>query len=165
MTGRALTVEAAESARARFEAKVDRSGPGECWTWTGARLRKGYGRIRVGGRVESAHRIAWVLANGALIPEGMVIRHTCDVPPCCRPSHLALGTDVDNTRDMIERGRARTFTRRSVCKYGHSLDAPGARKKPCGRHSVGECRSCAYARARASMRAYRARKRARERAA
>jgi hypothetical protein len=40
------------------------------------------------------------------IPEGMVIRHTCDNPGCINIDHLRIGTQADNVRDMYDRGRA-----------------------------------------------------------
>lgn len=50
------------------------------------------------------HRLAYREFVGP-IPEGMKVCHTCDNPPCCRPSHLFLGTDEDNTQDAISKGR------------------------------------------------------------
>lgn len=50
--------------------------------------------------------MAWILANGQ-IPNGAVVRHGCDNPPCCNPAHLEIGTAADNVRDSIVRGRAR----------------------------------------------------------
>lgn len=35
----------------------------------------------------------------------MVIRHTCDNPRCINPQHLIAGTQADNIRDKVERGR------------------------------------------------------------
>lgn len=35
----------------------------------------------------------------------MVIRHKCDHPYCCNIEHLEIGTQLDNVRDMIKRGR------------------------------------------------------------
>lgn len=74
-----------------------------CTEWEGTRDSAGYGITRTGGR---AHRLAWITANESEIPIGMVVRHTCDNPPCVNPEHLILGTEADNVRDMIDRGRA-----------------------------------------------------------
>lgn len=73
-----------------------------CWLFE---TESRYGKVSVGeGRTESAHRLAWELANGP-IPEGLVVRHKCDVPRCVRPDHLELGTYAENSRDMTDRVR------------------------------------------------------------
>lgn len=78
-------------------------GIGPCLEWQGARLR-GYGRVRRAGRMQYAHRVAWEEVNGP-IPDGLLVLHRCDNPPCVRPEHLFLGTDADNARDKAEKGR------------------------------------------------------------
>lgn len=74
-----------------------------CQLWLGD-ARSGYGRLKVGGRMRSAHRLAWQLSNGD-IPAGMNVLHKCDVPACINPDHLFLGTQIDNIVDMVAKGR------------------------------------------------------------
>lgn len=81
--------------------------PNGCWEWQGYRGPVGYGQIGLGSRDEgitSTHRAAWIVTNGE-IPDGSVVRHKCDNPPCCNPEHLELGTHRDNTEDKVSRGR------------------------------------------------------------
>ena len=80
-----------------------------CWEWTAYRAAKGYGRFKLDGRMQGAHRVAWRLVNGD-IPEGegahgTCVLHRCDNPSCVRPDHLFLGTNADNVRDRNEKGR------------------------------------------------------------
>lgn len=96
----------------RFWPKVDQSGGEDaCHPWTAAHYISGYGRFSMPGRPRSnehvrAHRIAYELAYGPFDPS-LIVRHTCDNPPCCNPRHLVLGTRGDNNRDRANRGRGR----------------------------------------------------------
>lgn len=79
---------------------------GECHEWQGERTRDGYGRICLDGRKQLVHRVVWALEHGP-IPEGMVVCHHCDNPPCSRIDHLFLGTKRDNSLDCKAKGRHR----------------------------------------------------------
>lgn len=87
----------------RFWAKVDKSD--ECWVWTAAESgHDGYGGFDVNGRWVRASRVSWELAHGP-IQTGLHVLHKCDNPPCVRPDHLFLGTQLDNIRDRDQKGR------------------------------------------------------------
>lgn len=75
-----------------------------CMEWTGTRTVSGYGTFSLRDETLYAHRAAYECANGP-IPEGVLIRHRCDNPPCVNPAHLLPGSDADNTRDKVTRGR------------------------------------------------------------
>jgi hypothetical protein len=73
--------------------------PDDCWEWQGYRTANGYGRsVHI-----FVHRAVYALVHGEA-PAGMVVRHSCDNPPCFNPRHLLCGTARDNSGDWIERG-------------------------------------------------------------
>ncbi len=66
----------------------------------------GYGRVSIGGVFVMTHRAAWIEANGE-VPDGLLVCHKCDNPPCCDPNHLFVGTHQDNNDDCVAKGRAK----------------------------------------------------------
>lgn len=70
-----------------------------------------YYLITIGSRTDGSrkpvglHRFMYEYFVGN-IPEGMVVRHTCDNVLCVNPEHLLLGTQKENMADMVERGRS-----------------------------------------------------------
>lgn len=112
------------STEAVLLARVDDSGGRyACWPWTGYTVGNGYGLFYVARKHYLAHRATYEAPFGA-IPDGLIVRHSCDNPRCCNPFHLSVGTKSDNAVDREVRGRGYKRPR----KYGP--------KKPDGRRKL-----------------------------
>jgi hypothetical protein len=99
-----------EDAAYRFWSRV-RLTPSGCMEFDGADLNnQGYGRfcVRVGTRRHwrpLAHRAAYALTWGEC-PADKFLLHKCDNRACVNPTHLELGDQLSNMKDMIDKGRA-----------------------------------------------------------
>lgn len=98
----------------RFNRFVIQEPMSGCWLWTCATQSHKYGVIRFEGKNIRAHRMSWVLNKG-VIPKGQKVLHRCDVPECVNPKHLFLGTQQDNIKDCIDKGRRLTPEGQSHC--------------------------------------------------
>jgi len=87
----------------RLISKLEYNTETYCWLWNG-RIRKGYGEIKYYGKHLGTHRVAYQYFVKD-IPDGLCVLHKCDVPSCCNPMHLFLGTKKDNSLDAIKKGR------------------------------------------------------------
>lgn len=88
----------------RFWQKVQKAGVDECWEWKAGKSNQRYGLFYLEGKMQYAHRVAWMLLKGC-IPKGLFVCHTCDNPSCVNLNHLWLGTHNDNMTDMVTKGR------------------------------------------------------------
>jgi hypothetical protein len=122
-----------------FEPMMDDRG---CWEWTGDKFKRGYGRVKEG---VYAHRFSFELHFGPL-DQRTVVRHRCDNVSCVNPAHLLAGTQLDNMRDKVERGRQPKFglPDNVPCPHGHT----GNFYRRFGKHKNGNrylfrsCRTC-----------------------
>ncbi len=90
-----------------------------CWEYQGSTDTNGYGLFSVNGHSHHVHRIVYTIFVGPVADDELVCHH-CDNRPCIRPSHLFLGTQTDNMRDMVAKGRGRyPNAEKEYCLRGH----------------------------------------------
>jgi hypothetical protein len=84
-----------------------------CHIWMGAVGSDGYGRLAInnqedGSRMLTPHQVAARIGFGP-IPAGATLLHHCEVRLCCRYDplhHVTVGTQGENMRQAVARGRA-----------------------------------------------------------
>ncbi len=77
---------------------------GDCLVWLKYRVPTGYGQLKTENGVELAHRVSYRLHYGKIYRDLHILHH-CDNPPCINPDHLWAGTNSDNIRDRVSKGR------------------------------------------------------------
>ena len=91
----------------RYTEPVTESG---CIIWTGKVNQAGYGQLPVNGKMKVVHRFVYESLHGP-VPRELYVCHHCDVPSCCNPDHLFVGTNRENQLDSIRKGRYMTAKR------------------------------------------------------
>jgi len=125
----------------RFLAGVDSTtAPDSCHPWT-RHHRHGYGGFGAGGKNYVAHR--WLLGylRGNPLSGAELGLHHCDNPSCCNPRHLYIGTQFDNMRDAVDRGRLLIVgVSQTHCLRGHEYTLENTYRSPSTGHR--SCRQC-----------------------
>jgi hypothetical protein len=91
-----------------------------CWSWKKAKGSGGYGVTWFNGKTVYAHRMSYYAYVGEYDPSFLVM-HTCDNPCCVNPKHLCLGTDQDNSSDMVTKDRQAKGSKNGLAKLTESL--------------------------------------------
>lgn len=105
MRPKEITVTLSEQEKTLFWSKVDiKEDKTECWEWNAAFIKgRMYGKVGIRRRFYLAHRMSYYIHFGN--PGTLLVCHHCDNPKCCNPHHLFLGTDKDNSEDMVKKKR------------------------------------------------------------
>ena len=93
------------------------AGPDECWLFLVESDWGEYKGFWTGVKFDGAHRYALELKIGRLLRKGECALHTCDNKSCVNPAHLFPGSNDDNSKDMVRKGRKE----RGAAVYGAKL--------------------------------------------
>jgi hypothetical protein len=108
---------------ASFWSKVEIDNARGCWTWTGYRTTRGYGRIAG----KPTHQVAYVAAFGKH-EDGLELDHLCEQKSCCNPAHLEAVTHAVNVaRGGLGRANSLRHINRVACVRGHDYATHGTR--------------------------------------
>lgn len=103
-----------EEAKRRLTARAKPGQLMECWPCSGKPNRKGYGCINVRQQPFLAHRLAFQLHWGVVLPIQIQVCHDCpggDNPVCCNPEHLCIGDAKWHAEDRGAKGQTPTGER------------------------------------------------------
>lgn len=116
----------------------------KCWNWTASKYDSNktlpYGKFYFKGRMLLAHRFSFEYFNSKIPTEQMVL-HKCDNASCVNPSHLFLGSQEDNMKDMSKKGRHKSPNKEKThCRKGHEYFGDNLYIDSLGKRHCKRCR-------------------------
>ena len=90
----------------KFWAKTAKCLDDECWLFSGAIDKDGYGQFWDGDiqKMTRAHQFSAKIHLGEK-PKDACVCHLCDTPLCVNPRHLFYGSALDNQNDKVAKNR------------------------------------------------------------
>lgn len=75
----------------------------KCWTKSNCNINN-YQTVKFGGEITGLHVVsAMIFHQLNFNANNHNVLHKCDIPACCNPSHIYLGSSQDNSNDMKHR--------------------------------------------------------------
>lgn len=132
----------------RFASKLSPQ-PNGCVHWLGSVAKStGYGQLWRDGRNVGAHVVAWEIAQGRSVPDGLEVDHVCRNRLCVNAAHLEAVTHAENIRrSPLTFGGINAA--KTHCDLGHELS--GTNLDP---YALARGRRACVACARSRWRAY-----------
>ncbi|MFB9641515.1 HNH endonuclease signature motif containing protein [Agromyces lapidis] len=131
----------------RFWSKTERDG--DCIVWSAGRSDTGYGTVKLDGRTQLVHRVAYEW-SGRTIPEGLVLDHLCRNRACVNVEHLEPVTQAENVaRGVSPLARYITDVPQDLCSKGHKLTSENVyvHRRPGRQRPTLACKTCRRIRA------------------
>ena len=110
-----------------------------CLIWQGYKDIRGRGTTRYNGKNVLVHRLIFELINGKT---NLFACHKCDITSCFEPSHLFAGTNSENMKDCVSKGR-HPEAAMTHCKRGHLYNEINTYYRRVNGKTRRQCRICA----------------------
>lgn len=85
----------------------DNLNENNCWEWKGCLDTYGYGMFNYKKKTCKAHRLMYEI-HYAIELKDLHCLHKCNNRKCVNPLHLFAGTNLDNIKDKVKKGRCYT---------------------------------------------------------
>ena|SRR5215469_14381135 len=127
------------AAVSRLLSKIRIDPSSGCWIWQGA-LSRGYGVIKIDGKMLKTHRVMFRHGYGP-IRKGFHLDHLCRVKACANPEHL----EEVSPRENMMRGESiqALNARKTECDHGHKFSDENTYIDKRGNRA---CKTCTFER-------------------
>lgn len=92
----------------------------QCWEWQGCIDNYGYGIFYFNKKIYKSHRLMYEIYYSESLKK-LHCLHKCDNRKCVNPLHLFSGTNLDNVRDKVNKGRCYTGYQKGECNGASKL--------------------------------------------